>query len=209
MRLIRLKNKREIILYGIVRGFIVMQMAAGEYFDKKVMSEMMVKTIYRKMGKPKIVDIGCNIGELFGDKAVNVDRASFSDLRKESGNEKLEIPNFVQADAEDLPFEDFSFDLAYLGEILEHVDDPLVVLNEAQRVAHVIVFTVPNESEWDPRLKPFTNSGHKRVFDETMVIDLINDSDLKLIEYMKLGVGGWSHFIVRGVSKHVELSEWS
>ena len=196
------------MLQGLLRDFVVMQMTAGEHFDKKVMSETMVKTIFRKTGNPKIIDIGCNIGELFGNKATNVDKSSLSDLRKESGNKNLIIPNYVQADAKDLPFEDLEFDLAFLGEILEHVDDPLAVLNEAQRVAHVIIFTVPNESEWDPRLKPFTNSGHVRNFDEEMVLNLIFSSGLHLIEYMKLNVGGWSHFIVRGVSKHVELSEW-
>ncbi|GAB4264406.1 MAG: hypothetical protein Kow0080_03420 [Candidatus Promineifilaceae bacterium] len=44
-----------------------------------------------------------------------------------------------------LPFPDNSFDTVVLGEVLEHLDMPLVALSEAGRVSrHRIVVTVPN-----------------------------------------------------------------
>ncbi len=46
-------------------------------------------------------------------------------------NEKLV---FICGDVQDLPFEENAFDTIYCRYILEHVPDPLQVLNEAKRV---------------------------------------------------------------------------
>jgi len=95
----------------------------------------------------KIIDIGCNKGYTFSDfnrkNIVSVDI------------DKYDIENFVQANAHNLPFKDKEFDIAVLGEILEHVEDPIQVLKEAKRVANKIVITVPNEYEWTEELNPF------------------------------------------------------
>lgn len=65
--------------------------------------------------------------------------------------------NFVRGNADNLPFEDGSFDTVCLGDILEHVKDPHKVLNEAMRVTKDrVVVTVPNEWLWDdPNLLSF------------------------------------------------------
>jgi ubiquinone/menaquinone biosynthesis C-methylase UbiE len=159
-------------------------------------------TIMKSLAYGKIVDIGCNLGEMFGDKATNVDIHSLEDKRKESGNPALVIPNFVQADANHLPFEKQEFDTAILGEILEHMDDPVQTLNEAQRIAKIIIFSVPNEYQWSEEKKPFTHYDHKNNFNEQKVFDLIMKSELRLLEYIKIIYAGWSYFMVVGVSKH-------
>lgn len=95
----------------------------------------------------KIVDIGCNNGHLFEYKewknVTNVDI------------DKYNIPNFVQANAEELPFKDKEFDIAVMCEILEHIPDDVKALKEAKRVANRLVLTVPYEHEWREELKPF------------------------------------------------------
>ncbi len=69
-----------------------------------------------------------------------------------------DLPNFTQCDAHNLPYEDKSFSTAVLAEVLEHVKDPVRVLNEAKRVARDrVVITVPIESMWGPVVKPFSN----------------------------------------------------
>ena len=95
----------------------------------------------------KIVDIGCNKGYTFSD--FNRKNIISVDI------DKYDIENFVQANAHNLPFKDKEFDIAVLGEILEHVEDPIQVLKEAKRVANKIVITVPNEYEWTEELNPF------------------------------------------------------
>lgn len=152
----------------------------------------------------KIVDIGCSIGGMFGERATNVDRCSLEQLRDESKNPNLIIPNFIHADAENLPFNDQEYDFSILGDMLEHVDDPLVVLNEAQRIAKKVLISVPNEYEWAPHNEPFGNDDHKRWFTEPSFFRLLKDSGLIIIEYIKLNYAGWAYFIAIGISKNAK-----
>jgi len=157
--------------------------------------------IIKNIVSGKIVDIGCSIGGMFGERATNVDRCSIEQLRDESKDPNLIIPNFVHAEAENLPFEDKEYDWAVLGDMLEHVDDPIAVLNEAQRISKNVIITVPNEYEWAEHLDPFGNSDHKRWFTELSFFKLLRDSGLTVTEYMKLNYAGWAYFIAIGVSK--------
>ena len=96
----------------------------------------------------KIIDIGCAEGHTFRgwEKRENITHVDLDDHSY--------LPNFYKADAKELPFEDKEFDIAVLGEILEHVPDPILVLKEAKRVAKKLVITVPYEYEWQDKLKP-------------------------------------------------------
>jgi len=158
--------------------------------------------IIRNTVTGKIADIGCSIGGMFGERATNVDRCSIEQLRNESKDPNLIIPNFIHAEAEKLPFKDKEYDWAVLGDMLEHVDDPLVVLDEAQRIAKNVIITVPNEYEWASFNEPFGNSDHRRWFTEQSFFRMLKDSGLGVAEYMKLNYGGWAYFIAIGVSKN-------
>lgn len=72
------------------------------------------------------------------------------------------------APVEELPYEDRSVDVIILGEILEHVFDPVAVLLEARRVARrLVIGSVPNEqSKWGPtgKHKPDGHAYHVRAF---------------------------------------------
>jgi len=82
----------------------------------------------------KIVNIGCGEDPCgFGGRATHVDLDVYNH------------PNFVQADAHNLPFEDQTFDTAILGDMLEHCPDPAKVLFEAARVAKRLVATIYEE----------------------------------------------------------------
>jgi SAM-dependent methyltransferase len=103
----------------------------------------------------KIVDIGSNDGHTFIDtpfmgNVTNVDI------------DQHPIWNFVRADAAKLPFEDKSFDVAVLAEIIEHVPDPVAVIKEANRVAKRLILTVPNEHKWTEIVKPFNTTAIMR-----------------------------------------------
>jgi SAM-dependent methyltransferase len=95
----------------------------------------------------KIVDIGGNEGHIFN----GWDRNNVTTVDLDVYN----IPNFVRASAEELPFSDDSFDVAVLAEILEHVEDPDKALSEALRVASKVIITVPYEHKWGKDLRPF------------------------------------------------------
>ena len=145
----------------------------------------------------KIIDVGCAEGYTFGNNAVNVDIYGC----------RPNIPNFVVADAHHLPFKNFAFDCCVMGELLEHVEIPEEILGEAQRVAPIIILSVPNEHEWASRLNPFDNPGHIRFYNQTMFLNVIQRSGIILLEFIKVNLAGWSHFIAMGVSKNVALVE--
>lgn len=94
-----------------------------------------------------IIDIGSNNGSVFPDfmrdRITSVDRDLY------------DIPNFVRANAEKLPFKNQEFDTAVLAEILEHVDNPVKVIREALRVSRRVIITVPNDALWDKDRYPF------------------------------------------------------
>lgn len=100
-----------------------------------------------KIGE-RIIDIGGNDGHIFNN-------TQFAKYVTTVDIDKYSIPNFYQMDANDLKFPDKSFDIAILAEILEHVEDPVQVLKEANRVAKRVLMTIPNEHEWDKSYFPF------------------------------------------------------
>ena len=95
----------------------------------------------------KIIDIGCNKGHLFD----GWDRSQITSL----DIDKYDLPNFIQADVtKGLPFKDKEFDIAVLGEIIEHTDNPVDVIREAMRISNKLVITVPWEERWTSDLMP-------------------------------------------------------
>jgi glycosyltransferase involved in cell wall biosynthesis/ubiquinone/menaquinone biosynthesis C-methylase UbiE len=125
-----------------------------------------------------IVDIGCAEGHTFRDWA-GVDKVTHVDL-----DDHGYLNNFIKADASKLPFKDKQFDVAVLGELLEHVIDPITVIKEAKRVAKRLVITVPNEYEWEGWQLPFHKIEDKeRVSGKTRVQLLEKEGKIPIEKY--------------------------
>lgn len=104
-----------------------------------------------------ILDIGCGVGAFVRRLREFTPHVYGIDVdRKGVGTGAQEFPNLALAVGEHLPFPDGSFDVIFLHEVLEHVDDDVATLREARRVlapgGRVVVF-VPN------RLYPFETHG--------------------------------------------------
>ncbi len=84
---------------------------------------------------------------------------------------------FIRAFAEYIPLSDLSVDTVIFGDILEHVNDPNLVLQEAKRLTKDrIIISVPAEFEWEsnnPNIKRF----------ETREKHLANGHDLSVMGY--------------------------
>ena len=123
----------------------------------------------------KIVDIGGNKGHTL--KGWNNVTVVDMDL--------YDIPNFVQANAESLPFEDNSFDTAVLAEILEHVEDPVKAMKEAKRVASKVIITVPNEYEWKEGLGAFMSKENAAETQGLTVEEMVKRDNPAIKHYTK------------------------
>lgn len=65
-----------------------------------------------------------------------------------------ECPNWVIADARNIPFPDGFFGSLYVGHVIEHIPNPWAALMEFQRVSDYVVVLYPRYSSWLARLHP-------------------------------------------------------
>jgi len=147
---------------------------------------------HAKKHKNKILDIGCSDGFMFRD--LNLDVVE-TDMQYSFPSQYRYKIKFVKADAHYLPFKENSFNCAILGDMLEHVKDPVKVIKEAYRVSKYIYITVPNEWEWDETKRPFQFAPHIRFYTETSLME-----DLKKVkstfDICKIRGGGWCFFCI-------------
>ena len=104
-----------------------------------------------------ILDVGCGLGMYvtrfrdFSESVYGVDLD-----REKVAEASRTLPNIFEGPAERLPFNDQMFDLVFLNEVLEHVDDDRQTIRESFRVlrpgGHIVVYA-PN------RLYPFETHG--------------------------------------------------
>jgi ubiquinone/menaquinone biosynthesis C-methylase UbiE len=117
--------------------------------------ESVINTVTRMLSDyaahyDNLLDVGCGANLTYdlsaverGVKLVGVDFA-YNFLRLAPRNDRISL---VQADVEQLPFADQSFDAAVCSEVAEHVPDDNAVVSEIARVLRpngLLFLTVPN-----------------------------------------------------------------
>jgi len=114
-----------------------------------------VKAVLRLMDRGRkedhVLEVGCGAGNILEEMPpMNLYGIDISDLVLSKAKEKLrENAVLLQSDAQSLPFKDQVFMQVVCSEVLEHLLDPSVALNEMTRVLKtqgVAVVSVPNES---------------------------------------------------------------
>lgn len=103
----------------------------------------------------KVLNIGCKedpagLKNLYGDRIVNLDILDYDEDKLNNHGERVSIPVDVVHDATKFPwpFEDDSFDLALIGDLLEDLPDDgcqIGILGEARRVAKHLCVTCPED----------------------------------------------------------------
>ena len=94
---------------------------------------------------PRILEIACGRGgfsRLLGSRGASVCGADFSASAVDIAKERLlghpalaDRVNYVQADAQNMSFDENSFDIVISCETIEHVPDPRAAVREMYRVA--------------------------------------------------------------------------
>src|SRR3989338_6318661 len=113
-----------------------------DYYWMKILKE-------KAQNKKRVLDVGCGDGtrlKLISAKAqmygLDISKAAISSARK-----KYPTINFIEADAEKIPFPNSYFDLTYTAFCLEHFISPEKVIFEMIRVTKKngqIIFICPN-----------------------------------------------------------------
>ena len=113
------------------------------------------KHIAKFFGKSKpglVLDCGCGIGLLsltlckLGFSVISMDISLNAILQAKTLFRKSQSPEFIVADAQFLPFRKETFDYLLCSEVLEHVENDKLVLNEFFRIlksrSHLLL-TIP------------------------------------------------------------------
>ena len=129
-----------------------------------------------------VLDFACNTGygtEILSKTAkrvvgVDVSKKAISTARKQYSHPGID---FQLIDGKQLPFSDNDFDIVTNFQIIEHIVDYNVYLNELKRVLSPLgaaIFTTPNALiRLDPGMKPL-NKFHVREFDNSELQTLLN-----------------------------------
>lgn len=159
-----------------------------------------------KLENPSILEVGCGDGYVLKEinnkikttNLIGVDvNQKWLDSAKSRLNEKVKL---IYGFAEELPFESNSIDIIVCTEVLEHVIDPEIVLQELKRVIKPncpIIVSIPNEKLINQlkdilakiglykKLMPHVkkdNEWHLHDFDLNLLKDLVkNDFDFNSI----------------------------
>ena len=100
--------------------------------------ERVVELCLEQIFITRVLDVGTGSG-LFADafalRNFEVTGIDKNPVMVKTASDLVPNARFREASAEQLPFEDRSHDLVFLGHVLHESDDPLLVLTEAARVA--------------------------------------------------------------------------
>ncbi|NIM96361.1 MAG: methyltransferase domain-containing protein [Anaerolineales bacterium] len=112
-----------------------------------------IQTMLGQVPFDTLLDIGCGEGIVLGQTAITSNaRITGIDRDPDRINLAMEydtVADLVIGDAQDLPYDEGTFDIVLMLELLEHVGNPQIALDEAHRVSgRYLLASVPHEPWW-------------------------------------------------------------
>jgi 2-polyprenyl-3-methyl-5-hydroxy-6-metoxy-1,4-benzoquinol methylase len=151
----------------------------------------------------KILDIGCNIGQIGNILIQNHNQVYGIDISKTAIQKAIKnglVAKICDIENEDIPFKSIKFDIIIGAEIIEHVFDTdafLQKIRNSLKINGEIIITTPNLATFGRRLlllvgkNPLIEvharehtAGHIRYFIKETLIDLIESNNFKVTDLL-------------------------
>jgi len=144
-----------------------------------------------------------NLGNAIGDGAILEILAREYPLSlfyaieiSDSGIERIlnrkitRLAEAVKFDGYEIPYPDQHFDLSYCSHVIEHVENPRMLIRELKRVSKKIIFEVPIDfsKHLDNNYRHFFNYGHINIYTPSLFRFLLRSEGLVILSdrYTKL-----------------------
>jgi 2-polyprenyl-3-methyl-5-hydroxy-6-metoxy-1,4-benzoquinol methylase len=139
----------------------------------------------------RLLDVGCGVGTISLElqrRGFRVSGIDFSSVGVKKARAKGIEALLCDVDASGIPFEDHSFDVIWAGDVLEHLFDPISMLEEVSRILKPggkALISTPNDMHSYSRLR---QCKHHTVMSS------------ELLEYM-LNTSGFSRYSIGSIAK--------
>ncbi|MBI1877140.1 MAG: class I SAM-dependent methyltransferase [Chloroflexi bacterium] len=147
-----------------------------------------------KYAKHQVLDIGCSRGDYLSELSRRGHETFGVDIMAHLNWAAINHP-LVIGDANDLPYQDLSFDTVLAFEVLEHVPNPQLLLSEIRRVIrHNALISVPNclQSSLYQRAgltyHHYVDRTHLQFFSEGSFSSLLHKAGFKIRELCKINL---------------------
>jgi SAM-dependent methyltransferase len=169
-----------------------------------------------------VIDVGCGDGgnlNFCANRgahviAVDIDGTALADAKRRLSGSPARVLEFHEATAEAIPVESGTATRVICTEVLEHVDDPAVVLAELKRVAApgaLFLITVPDalQERMQTHVAPdvyFAKPNHIRIIERDEFRDLVSGAGLEVVAHETYGFF-WSIWFALFWSTGVDLTD--
>lgn len=155
-----------------------------------------------------VLDVGCNSGYIvdFVPSSCHCFGVDVAPALVKVARTRLVGAHVARA--EQLPYVDGSMDVVILGEILEHVYDPAVVLREACRVARrAVIGSTPHEAGWWGTASVEAHAFHVRCYDRSSLTEALRPFGDVAIEVVQSDKGRPQMYVFSVAVTPGEVSE--
>ena len=151
----------------------------------------------------RVLDVGCGVGTVsleLQDRGFEVYGIDFSSVAIEKAREKGVNAIECDVDGNGIPFEDGYFDVVWAGDVVEHVFDPMFLLEEISRVLKTtgkVLISTPNDMNLYRRIYMFVTgkSPQSNVYRKYRQCKHHTVMSVELLEFMCITAGLSLHSI--------------
>jgi len=142
--------------------------------------------IIEEINPKSVLDVGCGMGldyEMYksNNSAIEYHGIDACEGFIEDNKKNHPEADFRVARAQELPFEDNSFDLVTCRGVLEHLDEPETAISEIARVSkqHVVLiwFLIPSKKE---KITLHEQGYYRNIYSEDRIMKCLEENGLKI-----------------------------